>query len=312
VDPLNLPTIIVNSSGALSGTQTSNAVDISETNPSQIGLVQIRTSDFSNPDLRYPDFFSSLNDQAKKEFIDLWDLTQSIKSNANAHKIQNGSRRFITTGPLQLNSFFSEVNEKNIEFSLENFLKDRSISLTRAMLENAQLNGAKLNYAKLNSAQLNGAKLNGAKLNSAQLYQADLNHAELNHAELNQADLNNAELNYAELNYADLNHAVLNHAQLNGAQLNHADLNNAQLNGAKLNHANLNNAQLNGAKLNNIEISFDTQFNKDTELKNIRLNSLSYTDQAGTVTRYTDQDEIRDLFVSLAANTNNISFDSAA
>ena len=352
MDPFNF-SILVNGHEAPSKTSTSNADDISETNPSQIGLLQKRPSDFSNPDIKYPSFYESLSEKSKDEFKNLWNLAQSIQSNANAHKSQfDNSKRFITTGPLQLNSFISEVKGKRIAFSLENFLKESNISLKEALLVNAKLNNAKLNHAKLNNAKLNHAQLNDAKLNCAQLNFAELNGAQLNGAQLNYAELNNAQLNHAQLNYAELNDAQLNNAQLNGAKLNYALLNNAQLNGAKLNgaelnyaeligaqliDAQLNDAELNGAQLidaqlndaqlidaqlndaqldyaelNNIQISFDTQFNKDTELKNIRLDSLSYTDKAGKVTQYTDQEQIRDLFVRLGANSNNISFASAA
>ena len=247
MDPFNF-SILVNGHEAPSKTSTSNADDISETNPSQIGLLQKRPSDFSNPDIKYPSFYESLSEKSKDEFKNLWNLAQSIQSNANAHKSQfDNSKRFITTGPLQLNSFISEVKGKRIAFSLENFLKESNISLKVALLVNAELNGAQLNAAKLNNAELNDAELNGAQLHDAQLYGA----------------------------------------KLYGAKLNYADL-------------------------NNIQISFDTQFNKDTELKNIRLDSLSYTDEAGKVTQYTNQEQIRDLFVRLGANSNNISFASAA
>ena len=337
MDPFNF-SILVNGHEAPSKTSTSNADDISETNPSQIGLLQKRPSDFSNPDIKYPSFYESLSEKSKDEFKNLWNLAQSIQSNANAHKSQfDNSKRFITTGPLQLNSFISEVKGKRIAFSLENFLKESNISLKEALLVNAKLNNAKLNHAqlndaKLNCAQLNFAELNGAQLNGAQLNYAELNNAQLNHAQLNYAELNDAQLNNAQLNGAKLNYALLNNAQLNGAKLNGAELNYAELIGAQLIDAQLNDAELNGAQLhdaqlygaklnyadlnyadlNNIQISFDTQFNKDTELKNIRLDSLSYTDKAGKVTQYTDQEQIRDLFVRLGANSNNISFASAA
>ena len=337
MDPFNF-SILVNGHEAPSKTSTSNADDISETNPSQIGLLQKRPSDFSNPDIKYPSFYESLSEKSKDEFKNLWNLAQSIQSNANAHKSQfDNSKRFITTGPLQLNSFISEVKGKRIAFSLENFLKESNISLKEALLVNAKLNNAKLNHAqlndaKLNCAQLNFAELNGAQLNGAQLNYAELNNAQLNHAQLNYAELNDAQLNNAQLNGAKLNYALLNNAQLNGAKLNGAELNYAELIGAQLIDAQLNDAELNGAQLhdaqlygaklnyadlnyadlNNIQISFDTQFNKDTELKNIRLDSLSYTDEAGKVTQYTNQEQIRDLFVRLGANSNNISFASAA
>jgi uncharacterized protein YjbI with pentapeptide repeats len=363
MDPFNFPSIVISGHQAPSETPTSSAVDIPETDSSQIELLQTRPNDFSNPDLKYPDFFKSLSQESKEEFKNLWDLTQSIESNPNAHKIQNGdSKRFITTGPLQLNSFFSEIKNKNISFSLENFLKENNISLIWAFLENAQLNQADLNHAKLNIAQLYKAKLNYAKLNSAQLYKADLNLTELNYAELYDAELGGAQLNGAQLNSAQLdgarlngaqlncaqldgaelngaqlnsaqldgarlygaklNGAKLNHARLYGAKLNGAELNNAQLNsakldeaklnGAKLDEAKLNGAQLNGAELNNITISNHTKFNEYTSLKNIKLDSLLYTDKVGKVTQYRDQEEIIGLFVQLGAKSENISFAQAA
>jgi uncharacterized protein YjbI with pentapeptide repeats len=247
-----------------------------------IALSNKKVSNISQPVL--PEIFKTLQSPAaQEEFKAFWTLVERIESNPNAH-VRGNFKRFITTEPLKLSNFLSEVKH-NEDFQLEKFLKRHGITLEYSFLDGAELNdanliganliGAELNDAELNDANLVGAKLNdaelnGAKLNRAWLKGANLIGAELNGAKLCRAGLNDAWLKGAKLNDADLslayleraklNRAKLNRAELTLAWLNDADLNDAELNGAKLGGAGLNDAKLNGAQL------------KDAQLKDAQLN----------------------------------------
>ena len=94
------------------------------------------------------------------------------------------------------------------------YKKAKMFRLAVAVLERANLRGAKLR----------GAVLEGAKLRGADLYRADLRGAGLGGADLRGADLEGAKLRGADLRGADLGGADLRGADLEGAKLRGADL----------------------------------------------------------------------------------------
>ncbi|MDJ0553818.1 MAG: pentapeptide repeat-containing protein [Microcoleaceae cyanobacterium MO_207.B10] len=88
-------------------------------------------------------------------------------------------------------------------------------------------------------------------LENAQLVGANLRRANLSGANFNYANMNNSEFMGTDLSYATLVGARLKNANLNQANLSFVNLKNADLRGADLSEANLTNANLSGAKLDN-------------------------------------------------------------
>jgi Pentapeptide repeats (8 copies) len=158
-------------------------------------------------------------------------------------------RRF-ENDPERKTSVIRFLIEADIISKLKLDLSD--VNLNGAILNFADLSGAKLRQADLSGANLKGANLNNANLSGANLRDANLSRVNLNGAMLNFADLSGANLNFAhlrsanfisaKLNFTDLSGADLSAANLRDADINNADLNNAELIGAKLHRANLLNA----------------------------------------------------------------------
>jgi hypothetical protein len=132
------------------------------------------------------------------------------------------------------------------EFEKENnTIKD---TLTEAITNRVDLQGADLQGADLQGAYLRGADLQGAYLRGAYLQGADLQGAYLRGAYLQGAYLRRAYLQRANLQGADLLGAYLQGADLQGAYLQ-----GANLQGANLRRANLQGADLLGANIEKIK-----------------------------------------------------------
>ena len=150
----------------------------------------------------------------------------------------------------------------------------KSLSLSNANLQGADLRGAKLQGADLRGAKLQGADLVGtelqgayliwaklqgadlseAKLQGAYLIEAKLQGADLRWAKLQGADLRWAKLQGADLFGAELQGVVLSEAKLQGAYLSGADLSKAKLQGVVLSEAQLQGADLDGAQLQGADL----------------------------------------------------------
>jgi hypothetical protein len=118
------------------------------------------------------------------------------------------------------------------------------MSLTRRVLENADLQGKDLIDVNLNDADLTGARasyaqMRRAKLRYTKLAGANLSHSDLSDSDLFDADLTGADLHDADLRDANLRRAILRAANLKGANLSGADLTSADLTGVDLRDANL-------------------------------------------------------------------------
>ena len=124
-----------------------------------------------------------------------------------------------------------------------------AISLSRVIIEKADLRSADLSYADLRSVDLSSADLRSAYLSSADLSSADLSSADLSSADLRSAGLRSADLSYADLRSADLRSADLSSANLRYADLSYADLSSADLSSAGLRSADLSYADLSSAGL---------------------------------------------------------------
>jgi uncharacterized protein YjbI with pentapeptide repeats len=311
-----------------------NNTYVTEVNTS-IDLLNQRPSDINQPAL--PEIFNQLkSDEAKQEFRTFWNLVQRIKSNPNAHKVDEG-KRLITTEPLNLYRFFLELKMlPSNDFKIENFLNNLGITLrdaeltkasltnadltkaglynanlTNAHLYNANLSEACLTFADLSEAKLRNANLQKAYLQKAVLYKADLQEADLQGAELQGAELYKADLQEADLQGADLREADLSEAKLRNANLQKAYLQKAKLLEADLTNADLTNAGLTNANLRYIFINKKTNFT-GTLLQNIQCDCIKFQNEQGFITKIEDQEKIREKFIELGAKNENISFAQAA
>jgi hypothetical protein len=151
-----------------------------------------------------------------------------------------------------LGSFVDDIKKKSsvIHFLIEtDALSALKVSLSGALLNEANLFRCHLANADLNRADLRRANLTRADLSESNLYRADLSEATIDGAVLTKTTLNNAQLNKARLNHADLGEAILDGACLEGASLQNANLQRAELVGAQLDKADFRNADLTGANL---------------------------------------------------------------
>ena len=172
---------------------------------------------------------------------------------------------------------FSALSKRLIKANLGEYLIDeilgfpprmrkhsRSLDLSGADLQNANLSGKDLEAANLQGAylrganledtQLQGASLRGAKLEGATIFNtdlrgADLRNVDLQHTDFFGADLRGARLQGANLREIDLEWQSLRFANLEDAILYRAKLSNASLEYALLQGANLQDAELAGATL---------------------------------------------------------------
>jgi pentapeptide repeat protein len=125
----------------------------------------------------------------------------------------------------------------------------------RAVLCNADLNGADLRHIDLSGADLRKADLRSADLSETSLIGVDLNEADLTWALLIKTALPAANLHKADLTEADLTSANLRGARLNGtlfigADLSEANLIEAHITATDLTRADLTDADLSRAHLN--------------------------------------------------------------
>jgi hypothetical protein len=104
------------------------------------------------------------------------------------------------------------------------------VDLANVSIPKAYLAGADLNGANLSGADLNGANLSDANLSVAILFDANLSGAILSDANLSGAVLGNV---VGSLNGANLSGAILFGANLSGAYLFRANLSGADLSGAR-------------------------------------------------------------------------------
>jgi len=116
-------------------------------------------------------------------------------------------------------------------------------------LRNSIPNGVSLCKANLKEAELDGISLINANLNGIILEEASLNDANLSGS-----DLENSNLKWIDLGSANLKGAFLSHANLENAYLDRAHLENTSLIAANLENANLRLAHLEGADLYNTNL----------------------------------------------------------
>ena len=123
----------------------------------------------------------------------------------------------------------------------------RDANLSYCSLENAILVDARLDGASFYTARLPGATLTRAILEKADLRESQLPGAHMDHADLRSAYLWSAKLPGADLGGAQLQGAILIDADLHGVNLGGARLTGTVLNGADLRGASLEGADLRGA-----------------------------------------------------------------
>ncbi len=123
----------------------------------------------------------------------------------------------------------------------------RDANLSYCSLENTILVDARLDGASLYTARLPGATLTRAILEKADLRESQLPGAHMDHADLRSAYLWSAKLPGADMGGAQLQGAILIDADLHGANLGGAQLTGTVLNGADLSGTSLEGADLRGA-----------------------------------------------------------------
>ncbi|MBR8840471.1 MAG: pentapeptide repeat-containing protein [Stigonema ocellatum SAG 48.90 = DSM 106950] len=154
--------------------------------------------------------------------------------------------------------------------------KKGGIQLSKANLDEANLQGAHLENANLQGAHLENANLQGAHLENASLQRAHLKLVHLQGARLDSAHLQGAYLRNTELQEVTLDNAHLEAADLRNARLEGAHMYNLNLQGAYLENANLQgayleNAHLQGAHLDNAHLQ--GAYLRSTELQGVPLDN---------------------------------------
>ena len=175
--------------------------------------------------------------------------------------------------------------------------------LSGALLNGADLRGAKLFVANLSgacldAADLRAADLSGARLCRASLYEADISEAFLNGASLREAKLRAADLSATVLSRADVHNADLHGANLNVADLTAADLSGANLAGADLSYANLSASNLSDANLDRSIIGYARFCDVDlSRTKNLDRAWYTAPSTVGIDTIYRSQGKVPLIFL---------------
>lgn len=125
-------------------------------------------------------------------------------------------------------------------------------NLTETILEDADLSEARLEYAILTRAMmskvtLRRAELVGARLDGAELRNADLTGARLDRATIATADMMDAGLDFATMRFADLRRVCLRNTSLRSAELHGALFRRANLTDAVLDNAVIDGADFRSA-----------------------------------------------------------------
>jgi len=141
-----------------------------------------------------------------------------------------------------------------------NFVCSKTVDLSGATLEGANLWYADLEGANLWYANLEGANLESANLEGANLESAHLEDANLWYAHLEGADLRSATLEGADLRSANLEGAVLESAHLEGAILLGANLHQTE---------NLTAEQLAGSYLCAMDLPPDLKLDADRDCEKL-------------------------------------------
>lgn len=149
----------------------------------------------------------------------------------------------------------ADLGQANLRYVTLDRAKMNHANMDRAVLEGANLTRVDMREANLSYCSAIKAVLVDAQLDGASLYAARLDAATMIRTSLEKADLRNAYLGDANLSHADLQQAYLWSAQLPGAHLEHAKLGAAIFIEANLTHSDLQGAELPGTVLNGADLS---------------------------------------------------------
>ncbi len=143
---------------------------------------------------------------------------------------------------------FADLREEDVSIKPADFRRiekeeDRSNSVKGALLKKADLRHADMFRAFPTKAILRNANMEGARLRKTIFQKSDLR----------DANLDKTDLRGANLKGADLREATLKQANLTGAQLQGAKLGLTLFHGAYLNQANLENADMRCAGLTGVK-----------------------------------------------------------
>ena len=200
------------------------------------------------------------------------------------------TRQYLNAANIILSKAYLENTDLNCAWLREATLEQTILKysdLSNAYLELANLSGANLEGAylknaylyktNLEGAYLENANLEGAYLESTKFSNANLNNTILRRAKLESADLLNASLYYANLNNTNLRRANLEGAYLLNAYLYKTNLEGANLKDAYLEGANLSGAYLQGANLEGANLEY--AYLSGAYLSGAYLENISWNEQ---------------------------------
>ncbi|MGB9068447.1 MAG: pentapeptide repeat-containing protein [Candidatus Acidiferrales bacterium] len=175
------------------------------------------------------------------------DLQGAFLSEADLRGADLGqsNMRYATMDHAQMNR--ANLDRSNLDGADLRRADLRGANLSYTSLENAVLVDARMDQASLYTARALGATLTRAVLEKADLREAYFVGAHMDHADLRSAYLWSARLSGADLGGAELESAILIDADLQGANLGGARLAGTVLNGAVFTGTSLEGADLRGA-----------------------------------------------------------------
>jgi uncharacterized protein YjbI with pentapeptide repeats len=182
-------------------------------------------------------------------------LTELLLKEHLKQSVQGDEKQIIArTRTLTVLPHLDEIRKRSLLQFLHEarlIIKDKPL----INLEGADLSKAKLDDIDLNNAYLHRTTLSEANLISAKLSNVDLSYADLTAANLNYVELTGADLNGAILERVNLQGAQLQRAYLGNAQLQQVDLRDAHLQSAILIYADLHDSYLSGANISKADLS---------------------------------------------------------
>lgn len=162
-------------------------------------------------------------------------------------------------------------------YSGEILYKTRENIDTKKMLERAIAKGTDLDSAVLEYADLSGAKLNGIRSKEINLVWSVLIGADVRNSTLWAPVFVGANLRGSDFSYSDLPYA-----NFSGADLRGANFSGTNLHGAKFAGANLNGANFSSANLSHTDFQYAKIRKADLHDANIIFAGLEYADLNGS------------------------------
>ncbi|MBF0474997.1 MAG: pentapeptide repeat-containing protein [Deltaproteobacteria bacterium] len=166
--------------------------------------------------------------------------------------------------------------------------KFKSVGLSRANLEQADLHEARIEWTDLREANLRHADVSRGYLEKVNFQQADLDQAKLTEVRLDMVGLDQANLKQTDLTRANIVKVKMKGAQLQEADLSSAYLQEVDLTGANLEKSVLRKARLAKADLTKANLTGADLFSADLPGVTLTAACLEETDLEGADLRNAD------------------------